>query len=87
VEKIVQIVLPGLVSLVDGLNVEVSECEDAAQGLEAFAESQPDPVLLDLYLDQKDGLSVTRQIKAVYPQAKVIIASALEARDGLKLSI
>ncbi len=62
-----------IVLLVDGLNVEVIEIDDGAKALEAFAEAQPDKVLLDLDLAQTDGLTVTRQIKAAYPQARVII--------------
>jgi CheY-like chemotaxis protein len=62
-----------IVSLVDGLNVEVSECEEGARTLEVFAETQPGLVLLDIDSAQTDGLAITRQIKSAYPQAKVII--------------
>jgi DNA-binding NarL/FixJ family response regulator len=64
-----------IVSLIAGMNVEVSECDDGARGLEVFAETQPDLVLLDLDLAQTDGLAVTRQITAADPQAKVIIVT------------
>jgi DNA-binding response OmpR family regulator len=62
-----------IVLLIQELNVEISECDDGAKALEAFAEAQPDLVLLDLDLAQTDSLTVTRQIKSAYQQARVII--------------
>lgn len=51
------------------------ECEDGAQALEAFRQCQPDWVLMDIKLKTVDGLAATRQIKAAFPEARIIIVT------------
>jgi two-component system response regulator MtrA len=47
-----------------GEGYEPSFCADGSQALEAFRESRPDLVLLDLMLPGRDGIEVCRQIRA-----------------------
>lgn len=50
--------------------------------------SQPDLVLLDLYLDGPDGFGVLRNIKRQYPHLRVIIFTAYDSYvDDPRLSV
>jgi DNA-binding NtrC family response regulator len=57
-------------------NYEVIQAEDGQAGLEAFTAQLPDLVLLDLQLPDQSGVEVLRQIRAVDPQAVVIMVTA-----------
>jgi CheY-like chemotaxis protein len=54
---------------------EVIERCDGSDALAAYREHQPDVVLMDLKLKTMDGFAVTRQIKASYPDARIVIVS------------
>ncbi len=63
----------------------VGDAESARAHLKA---SQPDLVLLDLYLDGPDGWDVLRDIKRQYPYLPVIIVTAYDSfRDDPRLSL
>jgi two-component system chemotaxis response regulator CheY len=53
--------------------------EDAADGLaalERYALSRPDLVLLDVTMNEMNGLEVLRQLRAMDPAARVVMATA-----------
>lgn len=53
--------------------------EDAADGLaalERYALARPDLVLLDVTMNEMDGLEVLRQLRAMDPVARVVMATA-----------
>jgi two-component system, chemotaxis family, chemotaxis protein CheY len=53
--------------------------EDAADGLSAlerYALARPDLVLLDVTMNEMDGLEVLRQLRAMDPAARVVMATA-----------
>lgn len=68
----------------------VEVASDAAQGLAAFRRVQPDAVLLDIMLPDRDGLDLMRELLAERPGTRVIVITsngsinkAVEAmRDG-----
>jgi DNA-binding NarL/FixJ family response regulator len=51
------------------------ECEDGSVVLAAYTLCMPDWVLMDLEMPEVDGFKATRQIKAVFPEAKIVIVS------------
>ena len=54
----------------------VCECSDGAQARRSYDEQQPDWVLMDLTMPEVDGITATRQIRAAYPRARVVIVTA-----------
>jgi len=54
---------------------EVFECDDGTRALDVYMAQQPDWVLMDIQMNEVDGLIATRQIKAAFPDAKVIIVT------------
>ena len=66
---------------------DVSECEDGAEAVAAFKQTNPDFVLMDLQMPNVGGIEATRKLKQEFPNAKVIIVSNFreqEFRDEAK---
>ena len=61
--------------LMDDLTEVIAECDDGAQALGAYRQHHPDWVLMDIKMKELDGLAATRQIKAAFPQARIVIVS------------
>lgn len=53
----------------------IIECEDGADSLAAYTANRPDIVLMDVRMPRMDGLTATRKIMAVYPDARIIIVT------------
>lgn len=62
-------------SLVEDLYSDIHECADGAEAVAACAARQPDWVLMDVHMEQMDGLTATRQIKSVSPQINIVIVT------------
>ena len=56
----------------------VVECEDGADALAAYEQHRPDWVLMDIEMQQTDGITATRDIMQVFPEARVVIVSKYE---------
>lgn len=50
----------------------ISECEDGLEAIEQYQKIKPDWVLMDIRLKELDGLSTTRRIMVMDPDAKII---------------
>ena len=53
----------------------VYELSDGAGALDAYTEHRPDWVLMDVKMPHVDGIVAARQIKAAFPEARIIIVS------------
>jgi CheY-like chemotaxis protein len=51
------------------------ECEDGVDAAEAYAEFQPDWVLMDWEMKQVNGLDATQEIIARFPDAKILMVT------------
>jgi DNA-binding NtrC family response regulator len=60
---------------------DVVSCYRGGEGLVLFKNIKPDLVLLDIRLPDLDGYEVMRQIKAMDPEAKIIITTAYQAES------
>jgi CheY-like chemotaxis protein len=70
-----------MVSLVRGLAKHTYECTDGVEALSAYEMHRPDWVLMDVKMKEMDGISATRQIKASYPEANIMIVTDYEDTD------
>lgn len=64
-----------IVQIVRKSNDSIFECEDGAQALSLYREHLPDWVLMDVQMAETDGITVTREITAAFPEAKIVIVT------------
>ncbi|MDA2917007.1 response regulator [Nitrospinae bacterium AH_259_B05_G02_I21] len=55
----------------------VVEAHDGDQALSAYSREKPNVVLLDVRMPGKDGLETLRELKAIDPEASVIMVTAV----------
>ena len=60
-------------SVLEGFVSDIRECADGDEAFAAYAEYQPDWVLMDIKMTRLDGISATRQIMQEWPEAKVVM--------------
>ncbi len=61
---------------------EVYTTADGPQGIEIYKEHPPDLVLLDLGLPSANGLEVIRKLKAVDPNARIIVITGYPSDES-----
>jgi two-component system, NarL family, response regulator LiaR len=54
----------------------VAQPEDGLDGIAAVRQHRPDLVIMDIGLPRLDGVAATQQIKAAYPQIRVVILTS-----------
>lgn len=62
-------------SLLADTGSEFCEADDGIEALRVFTQHRPDWVLMDVKMREVDGITATRQIKASFPQARIVIVS------------
>lgn len=60
----------------NGLEV-VGEAVNGLDGIEKYNELRPDLVTMDITMPEMDGITAVKEIKAAFPQANVIMCSAM----------
>jgi two-component system response regulator DegU len=59
-------------------SMRILEACDGKEALEAFQQSPPDLVLMDIQLPGESGLSLTRRIRNLFPDTTVIILTSYD---------
>jgi two-component system, NarL family, response regulator DegU len=62
--------------MIGDLVEQLYECSDGPQALAAYGMHQPDWVLMDIRLEEMDGLTATQQITTAWPGARVVIVTS-----------
>jgi CheY-like chemotaxis protein len=62
-------------SLLEDIAESISECADGAEALAAYRLHRPDWVLMDIRMNDMDGIAATREIKTAFPDARIMIVS------------
>src|SRR6185295_7550803 len=71
-----------LVFVLEGASYQVSLAEDGASLKKAFAQPQPDIVILDLNLPDSNGLDLLPEIKREWPETQVIVLTGNATYDA-----
>lgn len=79
---IVRIGLIALVNTEPDMEV-VAEAADGAQALELYRQFHPDLALLDMRMPIKNGIQTTIEIKAKFPDAKVLMLTAFDGDEEI----
>ncbi len=66
-----------LSKLLKGHGYDVTEAENGLQAVNTYRAAQPDAVLMDITMPEKDGLEALAEIRTFDPNAKVIMLTAL----------
>jgi two-component system NarL family response regulator len=59
------------------------EAANGAEGVDAFRAHRPDVTLLDLRMPVMEGVEAVRQIRAIEPNAKVIVLTTYDADEDI----
>jgi DNA-binding NarL/FixJ family response regulator len=65
----------------------VGTAEDGRQAIALFREHRPDVVLMDLRMPEVDGIEATRQIRAQFPDARIIMLTTYDADEDARRSL
>ncbi|CAG9607811.1 response regulator [Pseudoneobacillus rhizosphaerae] len=66
---------------------EILEAENGNVAVEVVKASNPDLILMDIVMPDKDGIEALKEIKELQPNAKVVMASSVGTNDLLKSAI
>lgn len=55
----------------------VGEAENGVKAIEKYKEHRPDLVLMDITMPEMDGINAVKNIKSEFPDAKIIMCSAM----------
>lgn len=73
-------ILKALRDLLEARGHVVYEANNGAEALTKFEEVKPDVVLMDILMPMMDGVSATRKILQIDPNARIIVITAVGKR-------
>jgi two-component system chemotaxis response regulator CheY len=65
----------------------VAEAQNGLEAIAMYRQYRPDLVVMDINTPEMDGLSALQQIKEQFPEAKVLMCTALGTSDNLKSAV
>ncbi|GIN06170.1 DNA-binding response regulator [Shouchella clausii] len=60
------------------------EAANGEEGVKLALQLKPDVILMDLVMDGMDGIEATKQIKANWPKAKIVVVTSFVDSDKLR---
>jgi CheY-like chemotaxis protein len=66
---------------IDKAVTQIWECPDGADALSFYDNHRPDVILMDIRMPRMDGLAATRQIRELYPIARIVIVTNCDDED------
>ncbi|NPV85381.1 MAG: response regulator transcription factor [Anaerolineae bacterium] len=67
--------------------VVVGEAGDGDEAVRQYEVLRPDVVLMDLVMPKKDGIAAMNEIRAVYPQARILVLTSFAETDKILLAV
>ncbi len=68
----------------EGKGYDVVEASSGDEGVEVYRQERPDVVLLDMMMPGMSGLLALRELKALDPEASVMMVTALHQEELVK---
>lgn len=65
----------------------IAEASSGAEALDKAAAYQPDILLLDLEMPEMDGVQVVKELRARYPQIKIIVFTAFDTDERILAAV
>lgn len=65
----------------------VAEASDGEKAVSLYQEHQPQLVTLDMVMPKKDGLETLKEIRDTYPEAQIVMVSAVDQKEKLNACI
>lgn len=78
--------LVALLATIEDMKV-VAEASDGAEAVEQYSRHQPDVTLMDLRLKQMGGVEAIQQIRARWPQARIIVLTTFDGDEDIYRAI
>ena len=66
---------------------EIYEAENGNVAVEQVKVHEPDLILMDIVMPEKDGIEALKEIMKIKPEAKVVMVSSVGTSDLLKQSL
>lgn len=57
---------------------EIMESQNGIEAVRSYALNRPDCVLMDIEMSGMDGIQATKEIKAAYPDARIVILTTFD---------
>jgi DNA-binding NarL/FixJ family response regulator len=78
--------LANVLSFNHGFDI-VAQANDGPSAIELWREHRPDVCLLDVCMEQMDGIETLRRLRNEFPDARVLILSSSKDRDDMSLAM
>jgi DNA-binding NarL/FixJ family response regulator len=83
---VMRVGLANVLSLNHGFNI-VAQADDGPSALQLWRKHRPDVCLLDVCMDRMDGIETLRNIRAEFPDARILMLTSSKDGDDMNLAM